>query len=218
MRIIKRIIAIIGALVVGLCAYEYYRLANAQSITDDLFATYAAQDFKGLKWRDLSEWQQSAIIKVEDPNFFSHNGTDFSTKGAGLTTITQAIVKKLYFKHFTPGFQKIEQSLIARYAVTPVVSKEVQLNVFLNVSYFGDENGREVKGFADAARAYFGKLVSELSQDEFLGLVAMLIAPNDLKPRANNPKSTVRVARIKKLIAGQCEPSGLMDVQLEACE
>lgn len=210
--------AVIVALIAGLCAYEYYRLVNAQFVTPELFRPYAASEFNELKWSDLNKWQQSALIKVEDPSFFSHNGTDFSTKGAGLTTITQAIVKKLYFKHFTPGFKKIEQSVIARYAVTPAISKDVQLTAFLNVAYFGDEGGREIKGFSDASQTYFGKPVPQLGQDEFLDLVAMLIAPNELKPRADNKKSAIRVARIKNLIAGRCEPRGIMDVYLDACD
>jgi membrane peptidoglycan carboxypeptidase len=218
MKLMKRGAAIILVLLTGLSAYEYYRLNSAQTITVELFRPYSAPDFNGLKWKDLGVWQQSALIKVEDPNFFSHNGTDFSTKGAGFTTITQAIVKKLYFKHFTPGFKKIEQSVIARYAVTPVISKDVQLTAFFNVAYFGDEGGREIKGFADASQTYFGKPVAQLGQDEFLGLIAMLIAPNELKPRPDNKRSAIRVARIKNLIAGRCEPRGLMDVYLDACD
>lgn len=218
MKVIKRIMIVIFLLAGGLCVYEYSILIWARVVTAKLFSNYSAPDFNGLKWNDLGNWQQSTLIRVEDPNFFSHNGVDFSTKGAGLTTITQAVVKKLYFERFTPGFKKIEQSLIARYAVSQAVSKEVQLTAFLNVAYFGDEGGREVNGFSDAARTYFGKAVAELSNDEFLGLVAMLIAPNDLKPRSGNEKSSVRVARIKKLLAGRCEARGLMDVYLEACD
>ena len=114
-------------------SYEYFQLWRAQSNTEKLFNPFKSPEFTGIKWNDLSDWQKSSLLKVEDPNFFSHNGIDYDTKGAGLTTITQAVVKKLYFIHFTPGFKKIEQSLIARYAVHPAVPKEVQLTAFLNV-------------------------------------------------------------------------------------
>ncbi len=215
---LKRSFLAILLFLVCMAGYEGFALWQAQQKTETLFARFTAPDFNGLKWRDLSDWQKSALLKVEDPAFFAHNGVDFGTKGAGLTTITQSVVKRLYFEHFTPGFKKIEQSLIARFAVTPAVPKEVQLTAFLNVAYFGHAAGQEVTGFAAAARTYFNKETGQLSEDEFLKLVAMLIAPNDMKPEPGNGKSLKRVARIKKLIAGQCEARSLSDVYLEGCD
>lgn len=214
----KKIAIAVAMLIFGVGGYEYFKLSQAQGRTEELFKLYKSADFAGLKWSDLNDWQKSALIKVEDPEFFSHKGVDFGTQGAGLTTITQAVVKRLYFERFTPGFQKIEQSLIAHYAVTPAVAKEVQLTAFLNVSYMGTVDGRDIIGFADAARTYFSKPFAQLDQDEYLKLVAMLVAPNDLKPTANNEKAQVRVARIKKLIAGQCAAKNLRDVYLDACD
>lgn len=218
MKTLKTIGVILVVLVVSLSGYEYIKVSRAQAKTDELFKSFKSPDFSGLKWSDLQDWQKSALIKVEDPGFFSHNGVDLGSKGAGLTTITQAIVKRLYFEHFTPGFKKIEQTLIARYAVSPVIPKEVQLTAFLNVTYFGTEGSRDVIGFADAAQTYFNKPFAQIDQEEYLKLVAMLIAPNDLKPLSNNEKSRTRVARMKKLIAGQCEAQSLRDVYLEACD
>ena len=215
---LKRAFLLLVLLLVCVAGYESVALWQAQQKTEALFRPFAESGFNGLKWSDLNDWQKSTLLKVEDPAFFTHNGVDFSSKGAGITTITQAVVKRLYFEHFTPGFKKIEQSLIARYAVTPAVAKEVQLTAFLNVAYFGHTGGKEVKGFAGAARTYFNKTVQQLDEEEYLKLTAMLIAPNDLKPDPDNGKSLKRVARIKKLIAGQCEARGLADVYLEACD
>ena len=72
---------------------------------------------------DLSKAQKEILIKVQDPGFYSHGGIDLSTPGAGLTTITQAIVKKLYFENFKAGIAKIRQSLIARFVVHDLISK-----------------------------------------------------------------------------------------------
>lgn len=42
---------------------------------------------------DLSAWQLDALLKIEDPAFYRHKGVDLKTPGAGLTTITQSLVK-----------------------------------------------------------------------------------------------------------------------------
>ena len=88
-----------------------------------------------LQLTDLSKEQISALLTIEDPNFYTHNGFDFQTAGAGVTSITQAMVKYLYFEHFEAGFKKIEQTLIAWLAVNPLVSKDEQLTVFINTAY-----------------------------------------------------------------------------------
>ena len=70
---------------------------------------------------DLSKRQKEILLKVQDPGFYDHSGIDLWTPGAGLTTITQAIVKKLYFNDFKSGIAKIKQSLIARFAVNGLI-------------------------------------------------------------------------------------------------
>ena len=74
------------------------------------------------------------MLTVQDPKFYEHSGYDFTTPGAGVTTITQAMTKYLYFKKFTKGFKKIEQTLIAWLAITPMVTKDEQLTVFINTA------------------------------------------------------------------------------------
>jgi membrane peptidoglycan carboxypeptidase len=160
---------------------------------------------------DLSEDREAALLAVADPTFRTHRGVDLSTPGAGMTTITQGLVKLLYFPEgFRPGIAKIRQTLIAQYALDELISKDKQLRLFLNISYFGRENGRSVHGFADASRTYFGKEFHAISEMEFLSLVAMLIGPNNLKPdsRANHE----RVERIKSYLSGEYRPDGLLDV------
>lgn len=61
---------------------------------------------------DLDRRQLSILLAMEDPGFYTHKGVDLKTPGAGLTTITQVLVKKLYFKEFKPGLRKIKQILL----------------------------------------------------------------------------------------------------------
>ena len=71
--------------------------------TPELIATHRANADMALTAKQLSEEQLRILLAVEDPNFFSHSGIDLSTPGAGLTTITQALAKRLYFEQFQPG-------------------------------------------------------------------------------------------------------------------
>ncbi len=161
--------------------------------------------------RDLTERQREILIRVQDPGFYGHHGIDLRTPGAGLTTITQAIVKKLYFDKFTPGFAKLKQSVIARFAADPLLPKAAQLTLFLNMAYFGRVGDNPVTGLADASDAYYHKPVSALSEDEYISLIAMLVMPGTFHLLTHPEWNRDRVARIRALLDGRYVPTGLMD-------
>lgn len=157
------------------------------------------------------------LLRVEDPGFFEHRGVDFSSPGQGMTTITQALVKRFYFDRFRPGFAKIEQSLIARFVLDPAMSKRDQLEVFVNHASFGDFPEGPIIGLEAAARHFYRRPFAELGDREFLSLVATLMAPNALDPRRHPTANAERVRRIEALLAGRCAPRGLRDVTYEDC-
>lgn len=163
----------------------------------------------------LSERQLHVLLAVQDPTFFKHKGVAF---GAGtMTTITQSLVNKLYFKASGPEYAKIRQTLIARFALNPAVSKKRQLTLFLNTAYLGTYRGTPVIGFAAAADAYFGKPFDQLNEDEFTALVSMLNGPNRFHPVRNPYLHARRVTRVKAYLAGKCRKRGLHDTELRAC-
>lgn len=189
--------------------WEAWAVYSARKKTAEIFALYNGD--LALRWADLSQEQQEILIRVEDPAFFAHRGIDMRTPGAGITTITQAIAKRLYFEKYTPGFAKIEQSLIALMVIDPAISKEKQLDTFLNVAYFG----QGVVGFDAAARRHFGKPAKALDRPEFIRLVGALIGPNTYRP--GSPQSEARAVRIAAMLRGDCAPNGNRDVYYETC-
>jgi membrane peptidoglycan carboxypeptidase len=58
-------------------------------------------------------------------------------------------------------------------------------------------NGWPVRGFDQAAQIYFGRGVPELSENEFLSLVAMLDAPTTFNIAAHPEANALRVAQIR---------------------
>ena len=210
-----RLLAIPLAILLLLAGYEAVQVFRAKARTPAALASVASRP---IKLADLSEKRRAMLLKVEDPGFYRHHGMDMSTPGAGWTTITQSLVKHLYFPNgFKPGFAKIEQSLIAWWVLDPAVSKDEQLEIFLNHSSFGADGRRDVIGFADAARTYYGKPFDQLGDHEYLSLVAMLKAPYALDPKRHPQENAQRTERIEALIAGRCAPAGWTDTDYPGC-
>ncbi len=165
----------------------------------------------------IPERRIDALLAVEDPTFWTNKGIDLETPGAGVTTLSQGLGKRVYFDHYKPGFAKFELMLMTRFGMHATVTRHDILKAFLNVAYMGRDAAGPVIGFHEAARRWYGKELMMLSMDEFLGLVAMVVAPAELDPVAHADANADRVARIKRLLAHQCAPEGLMDVRLEGC-
>jgi membrane carboxypeptidase/penicillin-binding protein len=210
--------AIVLALIVALAAvagYETWRVMDAREKTPALMAE-ALHNLDPQIAR-LGRARTEMLLKVEDPTFWTNDGIDLKTPGAGLTTLTQGLAKQLYFHPFKPGLQKIELMLFARFALTERASKQDILHAALARAYLGHDNQGPVTGFADAARHYYGRELSAITDDQYLSLVAMLIAPDKLDPLRYPSQNAERVARIKRLLDGQCAPIDLKDVTLERC-
>jgi membrane carboxypeptidase/penicillin-binding protein PbpC len=205
LRWASRILAI---LVMALFAFEGYCVLHAAHTLDARMAPFSAPT------RGLSAWQLDAIVRVQDPFFRAHRGIEWPSP-LTTTTITQSLVKKIFFEEFRPGVQKVEQTLIATFVVDPRVSKDLQLHAFTQTAYFGHRNGRSVVGFEDAASTWFGSSVQALTRDQFLSLLAMLPSPNTLTP--GTAQAAVRVERVKRLLASQCVHTRIAEIQLEQC-
>ena len=212
-RILKRSALLIVTALGALALYEGYRVSKAASVVDAKFEKILNN--ASLRTLDLTPEQKRILLTVEDPKFETHNGIDLSTPGGGMTTLTQALTKRVFFESFKPGFAKIEQSLIARFVVHPNVSKDDQITAFLNLAYFGRCVDQQIIGFEDASRCYLGKEFYELDDIEFINLTARLIGPNKYNRDAEALKT--RMDKIEKLLAGTCQPDGWRDVTYKTC-
>jgi membrane peptidoglycan carboxypeptidase len=93
-----------------------------------------------------------------------------------------------------------------------MVSKDDQLTVFINTAYLGSVDGKEVRGFAEASRVYFKKSFKELTETEYLSIVAMLIAPKTFNIKNHTERNLERVEFIKKLLKGDYVPTENSDM------
>ena len=207
----RKLIYLVAILCGALVAYEVYAVAIAYKNLSHQFAPYNSLTPRAL---GLNEKRQEILIKIQDPPFFEHTGIEWPSP-LTTTTITQSLVKKLFFDKFTKGFKKIEQTLIARLVVNPNILKETQLVAFISTAYFGEKDGKQLFGISEGARSWFNKSLSELTDDEYLSLIAMLPGPNELKP--NTAASKERVSRIKKVLNGECIYEHVSQILLDQC-
>jgi membrane carboxypeptidase/penicillin-binding protein len=206
MKTVKKIFLFIGLILTTIVIYYAGVILNARANTPGIVQDALNSGRMKLELKDLTDDQLQALLKVQDQNFYNHSGFDISTPGTGVTTISQGLVKMYYFDNFKPGIQKIKQTLIARFAFDVMTPKDTILKLFINDVYLGHHNGKEIKGFENAANSYLDKTFKELTWDEYLGLVAMIRAPNGLHFIANKEVNQERVLRIKKLLSGEYVP------------
>lgn len=205
----KRILLSVMILAGAIVAYYGVELIIALSQKSVLRPRYLTAE--NLALAELSKEQLDSLIKVQDPNFYNHKGVDFKTPGNGWTTITQSIVKWLYFKNFKQGIRKIKQTLIARIVAHYHFNKDEQLIIFINNVWFD----KDVVGLDKAAKYFFHKTVPELNQDEYLSLIAMIINPRKYNINTAPEENKKRVERIKKYLRNEYRPKGLFDIEYD---
>jgi hypothetical protein len=156
------------------------------------------------------------LLAVEDPGFSRHGGVDFASSGAGMTTLTQSLGKRLGFDRFRPGIRKIR--LIGYASGLERTLRERADRRFIP-RCGGDGTGPSgwMTGFYEASQTIYRRPPSALGDREFFSLVAVLIAPRRFDLRRPDAALSERVDRIERLARGHCRPTGVRDVWLEGC-
>jgi membrane carboxypeptidase/penicillin-binding protein PbpC len=207
-RIFKYTGLLLAVLLAVIVTYYAGAVYAARRYTVEVLLPKAQAAGYPLTTSDLTRRQLDILLKVTDPRFFSHTGFDFSTAGTGGVTLSQRVAGTMYFEHFEPGLDTLKQSLIAAGALDPLMPKAEQLRVFINTVYLGPA----AHGFEQAAQLYFHKPFKQLGEEEYLALVAMIVAPEVFNIREQPERNAERVTRIRSLVAGQYKPRGLCDV------
>ena len=227
MVIVRNIIKGIFLLAIAVVVYGVYCYADATKDAaqlkvraDQLIADGKGPDDLGpddLRLDGLGQNKAAQLLLVQDPGYYDHSGIDLTSKGAGITTLTQSLAKRVGFSEFKPGIAKFRQTAYAM-GLEAELSKEQIFALFLDSVEMGKGPDGWMTGFFNASRKTYGKEVNELSDREFLSLVAVMIAPAKYNLRKPGAALTERVTRIEKLIAKACEPLDLKDVWLEGCK
>lgn len=184
---------------------------------------------------DRVEWQwvpddsiagnlKRAVITSEDIGFFSHHGfelaemrqafTDAVREGAaprGASTITQQLAKNLWLSPSRNPLRKVTEAILTR-QLEKHLSKRRILELYVNTVEFGTG----IYGVEAAARHYFSKTASTLSDHEAALLAASLPRPRTWNPASTSQAYARQVARVedrmaratflRKLVGERAEP------------
>lgn len=165
---------------------------------------------------DLGIEQLRQLILVQDPGFLDHAGVDLSTAGAGLTTISQSLAKRLGFEEFRPGIGKIRQTGFAM-GLERQLTKNQILTLWLHTVEMGHGPEGWMTGFFEASESIYGREPSELADQEYHRLLAVLIAPGQFRLIEDDEELDDRASRIARFTSGDCNPESLTDVWLDGC-
>lgn len=159
---------------------------------------------KNIEYKDLPDDLISAIVATEDRQFFSHPGinwrgiaralwTDYQTGQLkeGGSSITQQLVKNFFLKPDKTLKRKLSEAYMS-ILLEQKLNKEEIMAMYCNQIYLGQRGGFSINGFGQAARAYFGKDISQLNLEESAFLAGIIQSPNRYSPWTDRDRAIKR--------------------------
>ncbi|MGH8119591.1 MAG: penicillin-binding protein 1B [Gammaproteobacteria bacterium] len=146
----------------------------------------------------------SALIAVEDRNFFSHFGLDpkgilralwANLRSAEVTqggsTLTQQLVKNFFLTPERSLWRKFNEMIMA-VLLEMHYSKAEILSAYINEVYLGQRGTLGVHGFGTAAQYYYARPLKELRVDQIAMLVALVRGASYYNPRKYPERALAR--------------------------
>lgn len=164
---------------------------------------------KIIGFNDLPQHLVKAIVVTEDRSFFEHYGVnlrgivralirryDNSDPNSpiarqGGSSITQQLVKNLLLSPERTLRRKVAEAYMSIILETRL-TKERIFELYCNQVYLGQQAGFSINGFGEAADAYFGKDVTNLTLPEAALLAGLIRSPNRYNPYQEVETATSR--------------------------
>ncbi len=163
---------------------------------------------KTVNFNDLPPHLIKAITVTEDRAFFEHYGVNlrgiaralwrrYDTEdnspinNQGGSSITQQLVKNLMLTNEQTLQRKITEAFMSVILETRLSKQEI-FTLYANQIYLGQQSGVSIYGVGEAANAYFGKDVTQLTLPEAAFIAGIIRSPNRYNPYKNLEKVTER--------------------------
>lgn len=215
-KIIKITAAAVLLLFLAVLGYGAYGYFDALTDSKGLVTRAERLLAENLGGASLGEERYHQLLAVQDPTFEQHSGVDMTTPGAGITTVTQSLAKRVGFENFTPGIGKIRQTGYAL-GLERRLSKEQIMALWLDTLEMGRGPDGWVTGFHRMSEAAYGAAPDTITDDQYLSLLAVLISPGRYNLGIEDQALQERTDRIRRLVSGDCAPNDNSDVWLEGC-
>ncbi len=176
---------------------------------------HGAEDRHVVPLAAVSKPMRDAVVAVEDPHFFQHDGVDWEAilrasgtdAGRAGSTITQQLVKLLSGSGRRTLVGKVREMLLA-YQLETRTDKDGVLETYLNAVYFG----HGAYGVESAARTYFGVSAAELTLPQAALLAGLIRSPSKYSPTANASAARER----RDLVLAKMREQGCISTPEEA--
>jgi penicillin-binding protein 1B len=143
-----------------------------------------------IRFDDLPKDMVDAVLAAEDKRFFEHGGLDIvrvfgaaladlrrGQKAQGASTIDMQVARSFFFTTKREWSRKVKEILMA-VEINQRYSKQQIFELYANEVYLGNRGSFAIRGFGEAAEAYFGKDVRELNLGEEAFIAGIIRAPN----------------------------------------
>jgi monofunctional biosynthetic peptidoglycan transglycosylase len=152
----------------------------------------------------ISKHLKFAVLYVEDAGFYQHPGVDLAAilqaletnkrrkrRAHGGSTITQQMAKNL-FSNAEKTFTRKAKEFIFSLLMEKQLGKDRILELYLNYAQWG----KDIFGCQEAAKKYYKKNCSNLTQRESIELAAVLANPVKYRPGQRKSKVLAQRRRI----------------------
>ncbi|MFT4113193.1 PBP1A family penicillin-binding protein [Silvibacterium sp.] len=154
---------------------------------------------------DLPKTLVQAVTSIEDRRFFEHGGVDYYSilgwtwhdlRGdrrfaGGASTLTMQLAKIMFLTPERTFSRKVRQILVT-FQLENHYSKQKIFEIYANQVPLGQRGSFSVNGFGEAAQAYFGKDVRQLTVPECALLAGLIQSPSRLNPYRHAERAVAR--------------------------
>ena len=203
----------------GIHGYKLYRDAvDNIPLKEKVTSIHNKENY--VTYDQLPEIYITAVVSAEDKRFWEHSGVDLLaicramwndirtlSFVEGGSTITQQFIKNVYFTQEKKLERKVAE-LFAAWEMEKTYEKEEIFELYVNTIYFGSG----YYGIFDAAKGYFGKEPSELTDYKAILLAGLPNAPSVYSPDVN---PELAVQRMQQVLDYMLECDALSETEVE---
>jgi penicillin-binding protein 1B len=222
----------------------WFSKGTISQITGDNGQQLAAYELEPLLITDLSDknrtkrrlvtWDQipkvvvQAATAIEDHRFFEHGGVDYYAMAAwawhdlrgdrrnigGASTLTMQLAKEFFL---TPErtFRRKFLQIVITFQLEHRFTKQKIFELYANEVPLGQRGSFSINGFGEAAQAFFGENVRQLTLPQAALLAGLIQSPSYLNPY-RHPKRAI--ARRNVVLDAMVEAGDITKAQAEAAK
>ncbi len=147
-----------------------------------------------VRYEDIPPVLLHAVLSIEDKRFFQHSGFDplrivkavfvdvrKRRNAQGASTITQQLARNLWLNNRKTFARKFDELLITIHLERKLTKQKI-FEYYANQVDLGRRGSFAIRGFGEAAQAYFGKDIRQLTLPEAATLAGLIQEPSFRNP------------------------------------